>query len=72
MRVIDVIRAHPHTTDDPADVWDEDEDGKWAVLKKGLCRHYRDPVHTCHESTWTGLLRAVREAQPCDCSECQG
>jgi hypothetical protein len=69
--IADAIRAHAHTTDERSDVWDEGENGKWAVLKPGLRCVFSD-CHTCHEHTWKRLLEAVRSARPCDpdCPEC--
>jgi len=67
-KMADYIRAHRNTSDNPSDVWDEGEDGKWAVLKPGLAS---DELHTCHEYTWGALLKAVRAARPCDCQDCQ-
>jgi len=67
-KMADYLRRHKNTSDKPEDVWDEGEDGKWAVLKPGLAS---DTLHTCHEATWSELMKKVRAARPCDCEECR-
>jgi hypothetical protein len=64
-----LVRNHPHV-EEISDERDMDA-GIWAYMKPGWIREQYDEVHNCHEETWTALLKALRNAAPCNCKECQ-
>jgi hypothetical protein len=46
----------------------EEGNGLWAYLKPGW---KADDTHACHEYSVADLAKAVKWAEPCECSECK-
>lgn len=65
MSIIEQIKADPRVES----VWDEGEDGWWAILKEGW---QWDGVHGLHERSPRALLKVLRHAvRPCSCEDCR-
>lgn len=64
-KTVDRIKADPRVES----VWDEGEDGWWAMLKKGW---QWDDCHGIHERSPRALLEVLRhEVRPCNCADCR-
>ena len=66
MTIKDKIKSDPRVID----VWDEGEDGKWAMLKAGFIDG-ESGCHAIHESTYTELKAKMRYIKPCKCQDCK-
>lgn len=70
MKLKKLIQNHPRVED----ISDErgSGDGCWVYLKRGWGERGNPQCHTIHEDTWSDVLRAVRDAEPCECDNCAG